>query len=135
MKYSQSIVTERLQQALNAHDLEALFACFTPDFQGNQPLHPDRAFQGTEQVLKNWSVIFQDVPNFHAEILRSTFAGDIAWSEWHYFGTRHNGVPLDMRGVAILGIEADQIKWARLYIEPVQATGEGIDAAVKSLFQ
>jgi hypothetical protein len=40
-----------------------------------------------------------------------------------------------MRGVAISGIEADQIKWARLYIEPVQAMGEGIDAAVKSLFQ
>jgi hypothetical protein len=56
------------------------------------------------------------------------------WTEWHYSGTRRNGVPLDMRGVAILGTEADQIKWARLYIEPVQATGGGIDAAVKSLF-
>ncbi|MBW4579108.1 MAG: nuclear transport factor 2 family protein [Tildeniella nuda ZEHNDER 1965/U140] len=135
MKSSQSIVTERLQQALNAHDLEALSTCFTPDFQGEQPLHPDRAFQGSEQVLKNWSVIFQDVPDFCTEVLRSAVVGDTAWSEWRYFGTRHNGVPLDMRGVSILGIEADQIKWARLYIEPVQATGGGIDAAVKSLFQ
>lgn len=135
MKSSQSTVTERLQQALNAYDLEALLACFAPDFQGDQPLHPDRAFQGPEQVLKNWSIIFQDVPDFHAEVLHSAVANDIAWTEWHYFGTRHNGVQLDMRGVSILGIEADQIKWARLYIEPVQATGEGIDAAVKSLFQ
>lgn len=71
MKFSQSIVLERLQQALNAHDLAALLVCFAPDFQGDQPLHPDRAFQGPEQVLKNWSVIFQDVPDFHAEVLRS----------------------------------------------------------------
>jgi ketosteroid isomerase-like protein len=135
MKSSQSMVTERLQQALNAHDLEALLACFAPDFQGDQPLHPDRAFQGPEQILKNWSIVFQDVPDFHAEVLRSAVADDIAWAEWHYFGTRRNGVQLDMRGVSILGIDADQIKWARLYIEPVQAMGGGIDAAVKSLFQ
>jgi ketosteroid isomerase-like protein len=135
MKPSQSMVTERLQQALNAQDLEALFACFTPDFQSDQPLHPDRSFRRPEQVLKNWSIIFQDVPDFHAELIRSTVAGDTAWSEWHYSGIRRNGVQLDMRGVAILGVEADQIKWARLYIEPVQTTGKGIDTAVKSLFQ
>jgi SnoaL-like domain len=100
-----------------------------------QPLHPDRAFQGPAQVLKNWSTVFQDVPDFHAEVLRSAGVGDTAWTEWHFSGTRRNGVLLDMRGVDIYGIEADQIKWARLYIEPVQATGSGIDAAVKSLFQ
>lgn len=135
MKSSQSIVTERLQQALNAHDLEALFACFTPDFQSDQPLHPDRAFQGPEQVRKNWFTVFQDVPDFHAEVLRSAVLGDTAWTEWHFSGTRRNGALLDMRGVDIYGIEANQIKWARLYIEPVQATGGGIDAAVKNLFQ
>lgn len=134
MKSNQSIVTQRLQQALNAHDLEALLACFAPDFQGEQPLHPDRAFQGPDLVLKNWSIIFQDVPDFQAEVLCSAVAGNAAWTEWYYSGTRRNGIPLDMRGVAILGIEADRIKWARLYIEPVQATGEGIDAAVKRLF-
>jgi hypothetical protein len=135
MKSTQSIVMERLQQALNAHDLEALFACFTPNFQSDQPLHPDRAFQGPEQVLKNWSTVFQDVPDFRAEVLRSAVVGDTTWTEWRFSGTHRNGVPLDMRGIDIYGIEADQIKWQRLYIEPVQATGEGIDAAVKSLFQ
>jgi hypothetical protein len=135
MKSSQSIVVERLHQALNEHNLETLLACFAPSFQGEQPLHPDRAFEGIEQVRKNWSIIFQDVPDFHAELLRLTVAGDTAWIEWHYFGTRGNGIQLDMRGVTIVGIEADRIKWARLYMEPVQAVGEGIDTAVKSLFQ
>jgi hypothetical protein len=135
MKSNQSIVIERLKHALNEHNLETLLACFAPNFQGEQPLHPDRAFEGIEQVRKNWSIIFQDVPDFHAELLRLTVTDDTAWIEWHYFGTRDNGIQLDMRGVAIVGIEADRIKWARLYMEPVQAIGEDIDTAVKSLFQ
>jgi hypothetical protein len=42
MKTSQIVVIERLQQAQNAQDLEALLACFAPNFQGNHPRHPDR---------------------------------------------------------------------------------------------
>lgn len=135
MKTSQSIVIEQLKQAQNAHDLEALLACFVPDFQSNHPLHPDRAFQGIEHVRKNWSIIFQDIPDFHSELLRSAVVGDTAWTEWHYFGTRRNGMQLDLRGVVILGIEADRFKWGCLYMEPVQADGGGMDTAVKSLFQ
>lgn len=79
MKTSQSVVTERLHQALNEHDLEALLACFVPDFQGNHPRHPDRGIEGIEQVRKSWSIIFQDVPDFHAEFsvrqLRGTQLG------------------------------------------------------------
>jgi hypothetical protein len=41
MKSTQNIVIERLHQALNEHNLEALLACFAPDFQSEQPLHPD----------------------------------------------------------------------------------------------
>jgi hypothetical protein len=119
MKSSPAIVLERLQQAQNAHDLEAFVACFAPDYQSDQPLHPDRAFQGAEQVRKNWSAIFHDIPNFHAELLRSSIEGDTVWGEWYWFGTRREGTLFEMRGVIIFGIQADQIKWARLYVEPV----------------
>ena len=125
MKSRQSVVIERLQQAQNEHDLEALLACFAPNFQGEHPRHPDRVFQGIEHVRKNWSIIFQDIPDFHAELLRSAVVGDTAWTEWHYFGTRRNGLQLDLRGVVISGIEADRIKWSRLYMEPVQASDRG----------
>ncbi len=135
MKTSQSVVTERLHQALNEHDLEALLACFVPDFQGNHPRHPDRGVEEIEQVRKNWSIIFQDVPDFHAELLRSAVEGDTAWAEWYWFGTHRDDSQFGMRGVTILGIPADRIEWARLYMEPVQAVGEGIDQAMKSLFQ
>jgi ketosteroid isomerase-like protein len=135
MKSSQSVVIERLQQAQNAHDLEAFLACFAPNFQGNHPLHPKRGFQGIEHVRKNWSTMFHDIPNFHSELLRSAVEGDTAWAEWHWFGTHRDGSQFGMRGVTILGIQADLIEWARLYMEPVQAAGGGIDTAVKSLAQ
>jgi hypothetical protein len=45
MKSRQSIVIEQLQKAQNIHDLEALLACFAPNFQGNYPRHPEWGVQ------------------------------------------------------------------------------------------
>ena len=119
MKTSQAVL-ERLQQAQNSHDLEAFVACFAPDYQSAQPVHPDRAFQGAEQVRKNWSNIFQDIPDFHAELVRSAVDGETIWAEWYWFGTKRDGAQFAVRGVTIMGIQADQIMWGRLYMEPVQ---------------
>ncbi|MEH2078499.1 MAG: nuclear transport factor 2 family protein [Nostoc sp.] len=119
MKSGQSIVVKRLQQAQNAHDLEAFLACFTSNFQGEQPAHPEKAVHGVEHVRKNWSTMFDDIPDFHSELLRSAVEGDTAWAEWYWFGTRCDGTRFGMRGATILGIQADQIEWARLYMEPV----------------
>ena len=63
---------ERLNAALNAHDLEAFLACFQDDYESEQPAHPDRAFRGREQVRSNWSAVFDGVPDFRSELLRST---------------------------------------------------------------
>jgi hypothetical protein len=48
-------VSERLRQAMNAHDLEAHVACFREDYRSEQPAHPARTFTGREQVRENWS--------------------------------------------------------------------------------
>ena len=133
MKSSQIAVLERVRQAQNAHDLEAFLACFAPGYQSDQPLHPDRAFQGVEQVRKNWSALFHEVPDLRSELLGSAVEGDTAWAEWRWSGTRRDGTSFDMRGVTIMSIQADQIKSARLYMEPVQEAGAGIDAAVTNL--
>jgi hypothetical protein len=119
MKSSHSNVIERLQQAQNAHDLEAFLACFAPNFQGNHPLHRDRGFQGIEDVRKNWSTIFHDIPDFHSKLICSAVEVDTGWAEWYWFGTHRNGSQFGVRGVTIVGIQADQIEWARLYMEPV----------------
>lgn len=119
MKSSQSIVIERLQQAQNAHDVEAFVACFAPNVQTDHPVYPDRAFQGSEHIRKNWTTMFHDIPDFHSELLRSAVEGDTIWAEWYWFGTRRDGTRFGWRGVIVFGIPADRIEWARLYMEPV----------------
>jgi ketosteroid isomerase-like protein len=125
-------VIERLQAAQNQHDLEAFLDCIDPDYESEQPLHPHSAFRGREQVRKNWSAIFSGVPDFHAELLRSATEGDTGWAEWHWSGTYADGTRLAMRGVTIFGVRDDRIIWGRLFMEPVQETGAGIDAQMQT---
>ncbi|MFN2627153.1 MAG: nuclear transport factor 2 family protein [Gaiellaceae bacterium] len=127
------LVVERVNDALNAHDLEALVACFDEDYESEQPAHPDRAFRGREQVRTNWSAIFDGVPDFRSELVRAAADGDSAWSEWHWQGMRADGTPLDMAGVIICGLREGRISWARLYVEPVEQAGAGIDGAVERM--
>jgi hypothetical protein len=125
-------VLERLRDAQNAHDLDAFVACFDERYRSEQPVHPDRAFVGSDQVRTNWAAVFAGVPDFRAELLRSTRQGDTGWAEWHWHGTRTDGTRLAMRGVTIFGIRDDRIVWGRLYLEDVQP-GQGIDQAVQHM--
>ena len=123
---------ERLRDAQNAHDLDAFVACFDERYRSEQPVHPDRAFVGSDQVRTNWAAVFAGVPDFRAELLRSTRQGDTGWAEWHWHGTRTDGTRLAMRGVTIFGIRDDRIVWGRLYLEDVQP-GQGIGQAVQHM--
>jgi hypothetical protein len=121
------MIVERLNAALNAHDIDAFVALFADDYDSEQPAHPDRAFRGSEQVRKNWSEIFAGVPDFRSELIRASADGDTVWSEWHWTGTG-----LEIAGVIVLGVRDERIAWARLYVEPVEH-GEGIEAAVREM--
>jgi hypothetical protein len=44
-----------------------------------------------------------------------------------------DGSPLDMAGVIVCGIRDSRLRWARLYVEPVEQEGGGIDAAVRRM--
>ena len=75
---------QRLNAAMNAHDIEAFLACFRDDYRSEQPAHPDRAFHGREQVRTNWSAVFKGVADFRSELVRVAVDGEIAWSEWRW---------------------------------------------------
>ena len=117
---SPKVVFERMIQAANRHDLEAMVACFAPDFRSEQPLHPERDFTGQAGVRNNWSYFFSTIPDIQVEILNEVAEGDTVWAELHYHGTQVDGRQFTVKGVTLSGISADQIIWARLYIEPVQ---------------
>lgn len=127
------LLAERLNSALNAHDIDAFIACFDEDYDSLQPAHPDRAFHGREQVRQNWSAIFGGVPDFTSELLRVAVSGDTEWSEWHWRGTQADGASLDIVGVIICGVRDGRMSWARLYVEPVEQAGAGIEAAVRRM--
>lgn len=119
---------ERLRDAVNQHDLDALLGCIDDDYRSEQPAHPNRGFGGKEQVLKNWSSIFESFPDFEAELLRYTAEGETVWSEW-----RWSAAGLNVAGVTLFGVREGRIVWGRLYMEPVEEGGEDIDEAVRTM--
>jgi limonene-1,2-epoxide hydrolase len=126
-------VVRQVCVAINAHDVDAFVDCLHEDYDSEQPAHPDRAFRGSAQVRANWTEIFAGVPDFRAELLRTAADGDVVWSEWRWRGTRGDGTALDMAGVIVFGVRADRIAWARLYVEPVEQAGAGIQSAVHAM--
>jgi ketosteroid isomerase-like protein len=122
-----------LAEAMNAHDIDAFVSLFAMDYDSRQPVHPDRAFQGRDQVRANWSAVFSGVPDFRAELVAVAAEGATAWSEWLWRGTHEDGSRLEMAGVIVCGVRAGRIAWARLYVEPVEQGGTGIDAAVREM--
>jgi SnoaL-like domain len=130
-----SSVLERLTQAQNSHDPQRFASYFTDDYQSDQPAHPDRTFSGRVQVLENWTAVFAGVPDFRAELLASCRDGNVEWGEVDWRGHHADGSPFAMRGVIIATIRNDQIEAGRLYIEPVEQSGAGIDTAIEELYR
>ena len=124
-------VIGRLERATNAHDLNALTACFAADYRNDTPAHPERGFTGRDQVRRNWEQIFASIPDVTTTVLRVAVTGDEAWSEWEHRGTRRDGSAHVMRGVVIFGVANYLLTWARFYLEPVQEGGGNVDAAVR----
>jgi ketosteroid isomerase-like protein len=123
-------MAQRLTQAVNDHDLEALTRCFAVDYRNETPAHPARGFQGRPQVRSNWEQIFAAVPDLTAEV-RWIADQESVWSEWEMRGTRRDGSPHLMRGVVIFGVDRGEATWARFYLEPVQEGGGGVDEAIR----
>ncbi len=125
-------VVDRLLSATNAHDIEALVACFAADYRNETPVHPARAFAGREQVRRNWDQIFAFVPDVHAEVVQRATDGDTVWTEWDMTGTRPDGSAHHMAGVIVFGVRDDMIQRARFYLEPVDDASDGVDDAVRN---
>ena len=126
-------VLDRLTAAQNAHDLEAMLACFHEDYRSEQPLFPARAFQGIDQVRGNWSALLEAIPDFHADTVRSAVDADTVLVEIHWTGTKADGTPLDERGVIVMGIRDERVAWGRLYVDEVARGDAGIDAVVRRM--
>jgi hypothetical protein len=126
---------QRLTQAQNAHDADLMASLFTEDYRSEQPTHPGRAFRGRAQVQTNWSSVFAGVPDFRAVLVSSCREGGVEWGEVHWSGHHADGSPFAMRGVIIATTRGEQVSAARLYVEPVDQSGDDIDVAVDQIFR
>ncbi len=122
----------RLQQATNAHDLDALVDCFTPDYRNETPAHPSRGFKGSAQVRINWRQIFGFVPDVQSRVLSHAVDGSDVWSEWEMSGTRVDGTAHLMSGVIVFGLRGGRAVSARSYLEPVDEASTTADDAVRA---
>jgi hypothetical protein len=124
-------VALRLRDATNAHDIDAIVACFAADYRNETPAHPARSFLGRDQVRRNWVQILAAIPDLTTAIVGSASADDTVWTEWEHRGTRPDGSAHLLRGVIILTVIGDLIGSARFFLEPVDDDDGGVDAAVQ----
>ncbi len=129
---SSRTVIDRLLQATNDHDLDALVDCFASDYVNQTPVHPLRGFTGNEQVRLNWRQIFAAVPDLVAEVAARAEVGGTVWTEWQMAGTRGDGTPHLMRGVIIFTVQDIRISTARFYLEPVETSTGDVNTAVRA---
>ncbi len=125
-----SSFVHRLAAATNAHDIDALVACFADDYLNETPVHPTRGFRGVDQVRRNWTQLFAGIPDLTSRVLATAVDGDTVWSEWEMSGLRPDGTAHLMRGVIIFGVRDEKAAWARFYLEPVDEAGGDVDAAI-----
>ncbi|HET8561288.1 MAG TPA: nuclear transport factor 2 family protein [Marmoricola sp.] len=123
----------RVLEATNAHDVERIVGCFTPDYVNETPCHPTHGFTGNEQVRRNWTAILTGVPDLVATVRDEVSAGDRVWSEWEMRGTRRDGSPHLMRGVMIFDAVGDRARGCRFYLEPVVDDGMSADDVVAAI--
>lgn len=124
---------ERLLPAVNGHDLESSVTCFHEEYVNENPAHPQRGFRGNEQVRRDWTQIFAEVPDVRARVLRSAVDGDSLWTEWEMSGARRDGGQFDMRGVFIFGVVDGRARWARMFLEPIERADGDLDAFVSQV--
>jgi hypothetical protein len=111
---------QQMVSAINDHDLPSLVSCFHSDYISHQPVHPERSFQGQQRVVENWGWVFNRFDDFEAEVLDFAFRDCTIWSEWVWRGSDAEGENIEVRGIMILTIEDDLIRFGRLYMEPVR---------------
>ena len=122
---------DRLLRVTNDHDLDALVACFAPDYVNNTPTHPGRGFVGRDQVRRNWEQIFAFVPDVHAEVVDAAVDGSTIWSQWNMRGTRRDGTAQHLAGVIIFGLDGDTARTATFFLEPVDESPDSVNDAVR----
>jgi ketosteroid isomerase-like protein len=103
---------ERMADAFNAHDLDAVMSLFTDDPVLEMPRGPHpwgQRFQGREEVRAGLASRFAGIPDVHYGEDRHWVSGNRGCSEWLLTGTTVQGVRIEVRGCDLWEFEGDKI--------------------------
>jgi ketosteroid isomerase-like protein len=103
---------ERMADAFNAHDLDAVMRLFTDDPVLEMPRGPHpwgQRFQGREEVRAGLASRFAGIPDVHYGEDRHWVSGNRGCSEWLLTGTTVQGVRIEVRGCDLWEFEGDKI--------------------------
>ena len=92
---------ERLLDAFNAHDLDAIMEFFTEDCVFDAPRGPapgGQRFVGKREVREGFQARIDGIPDVVWGDARHFSSGDRGASEWTIRGTQASGEPIEVRG-------------------------------------
>ena len=105
-------VLERMLDAFNAHDLDAIMSLFAEDcvFESPRGTEPwGRRFEGRHAVREGLGARFTTIPDVHYGDGSNFVAGDRGVSEWTLTGTTTDGVRVNVRGCDIWTFRGDEV--------------------------
>jgi ketosteroid isomerase-like protein len=105
-------VLERMLDAFNAHDLDAIMELFSEDPVFLAPRGPDpwgRRFEGRAAVREGLGMRFTGIPDVHYEGHGDFVAGERGVSEWTLTGTTTAGVRIEVRGCDLWSFRGDEV--------------------------
>jgi ketosteroid isomerase-like protein len=92
---------EKLMEAFNAHDIDAVMSFFADECVLEMPRGPDpwgRRLEGRERVREGLASRFAGIPDVHYGNARHWVAADRGCSEWLLTGTGAGGEKIEVRG-------------------------------------
>ena len=123
-------IAHRLAAATNAHDIDALVACFADDYRNDTPVHPSRGFRGADQVRRTGPGSSPACPISPPGSWPPRLRGTPSGRSGRCPVSAPTARPTIMRGVIIFGVRDGTAAWARFYLEPVDQSGDDVDVAI-----
>ena len=110
---------ERLNRAVNDHDLHALASIFTEDcvFENTYPPPDGERFEGLPAVLGFWEDFFGSSQGARFEFEEIFPAGDRCVARWIYRWESLDGEPHHLRGVDILRVREGKVSEKLSYVK------------------
>ncbi len=97
-----------LFRAFNAHDAEAVMACFAPSavfLAAGGPEVSGRTIAGRDAIRAAFVAVWTDMPDVQWTVRRSRILGEEAVTEWLFTGTRADGARIEAEGLDLFAFD------------------------------